>query len=118
MKLSEYKDEAALDLLAELIAPASEIFSDAAVRAAVESDNKAGAVSLAIKKHKKAVMAILAALDGVPVEDFHCNVLTLPLKLIELLDDPETMRLFTSAGQREEKPSSGSPTESTEAAGQ
>ena len=118
MKLSEYKDEAALDLLAELIAPASEIFSDEDVRNAVEGNNKATAVSLAIKKHKKAVMAILAALDGVPVEEFHCNVLTLPLKLLELLDDPETMRLFTSAGQREENTLSGSPTENTEAAGQ
>lgn len=115
MKLSEYKDEQALDLLAELIAPASEIFADADMKKAAEKGDRAGAVSLAIKKHKKAVMAILAALDGVPVEDFHCNVLTLPLKLIELLNDPEIMQLFTSAGQRVEPTPSGSPTESTEA---
>lgn len=118
MKLSEYKDEQALDLLAELIAPASEIFADAEVRKATESGDRASAVSLAIKKHKKAVMAILAALDGVPVEDFHCNVLTLPLKLIELLNDPDIMLLFTSASQKEEQTPFGSHTESTEAAEQ
>lgn len=118
MKLSDYKDERALDLLADLIAPASEIFSDAGVRAAAEKGDKAGAVSMAIKKHKSAVMAILAALDGVPVEDFHCNVLTLPLKLIELLNDPDIMLLFTSASQKEEQTPFGSHTESTEAAEQ
>lgn len=113
MKLSDYKDEQALDLLAELIEPLSEILSDKEVRKAAEEGKKAKTVSVAIKNHKKEVMCVLAALDGVPVEEFHCNVLTLPVKLIEMLNDPDISQLFISAGQTEAKKRSGSLTENT-----
>ena len=115
MKLTDYKDEEALDLLANLIEPASEILSDEEVRKASEEGKNARAVALAIKNHKESVMAVLAAIDGVPVEEFHCNVLTLPLKLIELLNDPNVGQLFTFAGQTEEEKPSGSLTENIEA---
>lgn len=113
MKLSEYKDDAALDLLADLIEPVTEILSDEAVKKAAEEGKKAKAVSIAIKNHKKEVMAFLAAIDGVPVEEFHCNVLTLPTRLIELFNDPGIVQLFTFAGQTEEATASGSRTENT-----
>ena len=115
MKLSAYKDEAALDLLADLIEPASEILGDKSVVEAASSGNAWRAVSLAIKHHKKSVMSVLAALDGVPVEEFHCNVMTLPTKLIELLNDPDIAQLFSFAGQTEDQTPSGSHTENTEA---
>ena len=115
MKLSDYKDEEALELLSELIEPITEILSDDEVRSAAEGGKRARAVSLAIKNHKKEVMVVLAALDGVPVEEFHCNVLTLPVKLIELLNDPNISQLFTFAGQTEDETLSGSLTENTEA---
>ena len=114
MKLSAYKDEAALDLLAELIEPAAEILGDEEVRNAAASGNSWRAVSLAIKRHKTCVMQVLAALDGVPVEEFHCNVMTLPAKLIELFDDPDIAQLFTFAGQMAEETPSGSLTANTE----
>lgn len=117
MKLSDYKDEDALDLLADLIEPASEILGDNAVRDAASAGKTWRAVSLAIKNHKKSVMQVLAALDGVPVEDFHCNVLTLPAKLVELFDDPDIAQLFTYAGQTEEQTPSGSLMENTEVKG-
>lgn len=118
MKLSEYKDEQALDLLADLFEPVTEILSDEDVRTAAEKGNKAKAISVAIKNHKDSVIAILAILDGVPKEDYHCNVFTLPLKLIELISDPAIHQLFTFAGQREEPLASGSHTENIEAAEQ
>ena len=118
MKLSDYQDEQALELLADLIEPASEIIGDEAVRNAASGGKTWRAVSLAIKNHKKAVMQVLAALDGVPVEDFHCNVMTLPAKLVELFDDPDIAQLFSFAGQTEQQNPSGSPTENTEASGQ
>lgn len=114
MKLSDYKDEAALNLLADLIEPASEILSDAEVREAAADGNRLRAVALAIKNHKKTVMAVLAALDGVPVAEYHCNILTLPAKLIELFDDPDIAQLFTFAGQTADETPSGSPMENTE----
>lgn len=116
MKLSEFKDEKALDLLADLIEPATEILADEEIRSAATKSTKSKAVAIAIKKHKGAVMSILAALDGVPVEEYHCNVTTLPMKLLDIINDKEIMQLFQYAGQTEEQIPSGSHTENTEAA--
>ena len=112
MKLSEYQGEAALDILADLIEPAGEIMSDKKI-GEVFKQNRFKAIGLAIKNHKKAVMQIMATLDGVPVEEYKCNVLTLPTKVLQLLNDPELVQLFTSQGQTGDAKSSGSATEST-----
>ena len=117
MKLSDYKDEAALDLLAELIEPGAEIMSDKEVIEAAKSENWFRLAKIAIKNHKKAVFCILATLDGVPVEQYHCNIFSLPAKLVELFDDPNIAQLFSFAGQTEEQTASGSLTENTEAIG-
>ena len=113
MKLSEYQGEAALDLLADLIEPAGEIMSDKEI-GEVFKENKFKAIGLAIKNHKKAVMQILATMDGVPVEEYKCNVFSLPVKILELLNDPEMIRLFQYQGQTGDANSSGSASENTE----
>lgn len=113
MKLSEYQGEAALDLLAELIEPAGEIMSDKQI-GDVFKENRFKAIGLAIKNHKKAVMQIMATMDGVPVEEYKCNVFTLPVKILELLNDPDIVQLFTFQGQTGDANSSGSASENTE----
>lgn len=117
MKLSDYKDEAALDLLADMIEPAAEIMGDKEVIEAAKGKELAKTASVIIKRHGKAVMRVLAALDGVPVEEYHCNVFSLPAKLVELFSDPDIAQLFNFAGQKEEQTASGSHTENTEAVG-
>ena len=114
MKLSEIKGEQALDVLADLIEPASEIMTDKMVVATAKSGQKLRAIRLAIKNHKKAVIEILAALDGADVDNYEVNVLTLPAKLLEIFNDPMVMSLFTSQGQKTEKTSSGSAMENIE----
>lgn len=113
MKLSEYQGEAALDILADLIEPAGEIMSDKQI-GDVFKENRFKAIGLAIKNHKKAVIQILAIMDGVPVEEYKCNVFTLPVKIIELLNDPDIVQLFTYQGQTGDANSSGSASENTE----
>ena len=113
MKLSEYQGEAALDLLADLIEPAGEIMSDKEI-GEVFKKNRFKAIGLAIKNHKKSVMQILATLDGVPVEEYKCNVFSLPVKILELLNDPEMIQLFQYQGQTGDANSSGSASENTE----
>ena len=88
MKLSEYQGEAALDLLADLIEPAGEIMSDKEI-GEVFNKNRFKAIGLAIRNHKKAVMQILATMDGVPVDEYKCNVFSLPVKILEILNDPD-----------------------------
>lgn len=111
-KLSEYRDEEALDLLADLLEPAETIFSDKDVQSA-NSKSMWKAVKVAIKKHKKEVMEIMATLDGVPVEDLHINVLSLPIKVMEVISDKDLVNFFVSQGQNMESTSSGSVTENT-----
>ena len=113
MKLSEYQGEAALDILANLIEPAGEIMSDKEI-GDVFKKNRFKAIGLAIKNHKKAVMQIMATMDGVPVDEYKCNVFTLPVKILELLNDSELIRLFTYQGQTGDANSSGSASENIE----
>ena len=110
MKLSEYRGEAALDILADLIEPAGEIMSDKEI-GEVFKKNRFKAIGLAIKNHKKAVMQIMAVLDGVPVDEYKCNVFSLPVKILEILNDPEMIQLFQYQGQTGDANSSGSASE-------
>lgn len=112
MKLSEYKNEAALDLLVDIAEPAAEIFADKEITESLRrGDKKISVVKNAIKNHKKSVIEILAALDGIPVEEYSCNVFTLPAKLLEILNDKDLIEFFSSAVQTEGAKSSTSPTE-------
>lgn len=113
MKLSEYQGEAALDILADLIEPVGEIMTDKEI-GDVFKKNRFKAIVLAIKNHKNAVMKIMATIDGVPVEEYKCNVFTLPVKILELLNDPDIVQLFTYQGQTGDANSSGSASENTE----
>ena len=113
MKLSEYQGEAALDILADLIEPVGEIMTDKEI-GEVFKKNRFKAIGLAIKNHKNAVMQIMATIDGVPVEEYKCNVFTLPVKILELLNDPDIVQLFTYQGQTGGANSSGSASENIE----
>ena len=118
MKLSDYKNEDALDLLADIIDPVSEIMTDKELQKAVKGQNKLGVVKAIIKSHKTEILQILATLDGVPVEEYECNVFTLPVRIMELVNDKELASFFTSQEWTEEKTASIVPMENTEASEQ
>lgn len=110
MKLSEIQGDRALDVLADLIEPVGEICSDTDIKAAFGKD-KLQAVKLMLKNHKSSVIAIMAALDGVPAEDYRINLFTVPVKLLEIVNDPEVVDLFTSAGSKAGSAAFGSASE-------
>lgn len=121
MKLSDYRGEKALDILADLIEPAAAIMADKEITNAVRASlPKIKIVKMAIKNHKSEVIEILAILDGEDPKEYADKVtlFTLPAKLLEIFNDPELMSLFTLQGQRTDETTSGSATESTEAAEQ
>ena len=95
MKLSEYKNEEALDILADILEPSAKIFSDKDVKQAFEKGGQISGIKAAIKGHKTEIIEILAVLDGVPVAEYECNVLTLPVKLLEILNDTDLMSFFS-----------------------
>lgn len=118
MKLSEYKGEQALDILADIVEPAAAIFADKEIKDIYESGQpKLKLVKVIIKRHKPEVMQILAALDGEDPETYSPGLFTLPLRLIEILNDPELASFFEQQSQIATVESSGSATGGTKERG-
>lgn len=113
-KLSEYKDEEALDMLADLIDPVVNIFGDKEVADYYRSGVMLKAVQISIKKHKNDVINMLSILEGVPREEYHCNLLTLPKVLLNIFNDPELTSFFEEQSEKDSETPSGSVTENTE----
>ena len=124
MKLSDYKGEEALDVLADIIEPLSNIITDDEIQDLAKNDKTPvlAMVKPAIKNHKKDLIEILARLENQPVEEYKekMNLFTLPKQVLELLNDPEVQSLFSSQGKSQvtSLASSSSALESTEAEGQ
>lgn len=114
MKLSEIKGEQALDVLADMLEPAARIISDDEIEKAYKSGQRLKAVRIAIKNHKRDVIEILAATEGEDPNTYEPNVLSIPIKLLEILNDPDVMGLFLSQEQTTDEISSIPATESTE----
>lgn len=116
MKLSEFKGEEALEVLADLLEPVTELFSDKKLIELIkDSKTRIKGISYAIKEHKSSVLEILAITEGIPVDEYRekCNVMSLPGKALEIFNDKELMSFFSSQVPMEEMTSSGNVTEPT-----
>lgn len=114
MKLSELKGEKAIEVLADLLEPVSRIITDDEVVTAVRNgESKITIIQKMLKGHAKDVIEVMAITEGVPVDEYEVNFMTLPSKLIELFNDEVFSQVFTSQGQKEESKLSGSVTENT-----
>ena len=100
--MTELKNEQAIEALADIFDPIAEIAGDKKVVSAARSDNKILMVKLMLKNHARAIFEIMAIIDGVPVDEYECNMLTLPAKLIEVFNRPEFSVLFPLQGQTKE----------------
>lgn len=112
-KISDIRGEEALDVLADIMEPASEIMTDKDVILLARAGERLRSVSTAIKNHKKAVIEILAILDGEDPEEYEPSLMSLPTKLLEIFNDPTMQQVFSLQGQTQEKNASGSATGST-----
>lgn len=102
MKLSEIKGEQALDVIASIIEPSIEIMTDTEFRDLIRVRNIPKAVSVAIANHKRAVLDIMARLDGADPAMYEPSLVSIPAKLLDILNDPELMSLFTPSDQTAE----------------
>lgn len=117
-RLSDIRGENALDVIAEIIDPVVEICSDAEVESKYRSGRRVEFVRAMISNHKKAILKILAVLDGEDPSSYNPSLVDIPVKLLTLLNDPVFTEFFQSQGQNMEETSSGSATGNTEATGQ
>ena len=113
MKLSDFTGDKAVEVLADIMIPASTIMADEGFKEMVKKGtsymNIAGYI---LKQHKSAVLDMYEPLMQESREK------ATPIKLIQLImdivQDPELSNLFTSQGQQETLTSSGSAMASTE----
>lgn len=116
MKLSDYKNEDALDLLADIIEPTAKILTDKKIQAVFTGKkfNKMQVVKTLLKDHQHSIVEIMAALDGKTYDEYEFNIITGTKQLLELLNDEALISFFQSQGQMMVAESSGSATASTE----
>ena len=112
-KLSDIKGEKALDVLAELIEPAAEIFADPEIERVMKRkrSKKLDVAKVIIKNHKKAILHIMAVIDEEDPKEYSPSLIDIPMKIIDILNDPAFSDFFASQGQKQESASSGSATE-------
>jgi hypothetical protein len=103
-KLSEFKDDEAMDVLAEILEPASNLIGNPNFKTAIRGDKEKGikknrlqAVKIAIKENREDIVKIMAILNEKPVEEFHYNLLTLPKMMLEIFNDKELIDFFSSS---------------------
>lgn len=115
MRLSDFKDEKAIEVVADLIDPVSAIAKEIKNNKS-EGLTVAQLVAVALKNCKKEAIQMFAILNDIPVEEYHCTGATILSDMIQMFSDPQLMQLF---GLQSKMPtSSGSASENTEVAEQ
>ena len=118
MKLSDYKNEDALDLLADLFEPVAEIMTDAELRTLADEKDKMKIAKHILKNHKSHVITILARINNTPREQYTATLPDLFKQLLEILNDKMFMDFFASQAQATDGASFGPATVTTEETGE
>jgi len=117
MRLSNFKDEKAIEVVAALMEPIGNIASNPENKKVQEEGNTMAHVAGAfLRNNPKDVKTILAILDDKDPTDYHCTAASVLADALDLFSDPDFMALFGL--QRQTSASSGSALENTEAHGE
>jgi len=111
-KLSEFKNEDGVIVIAKLLQPIFRIIQNIKDVPRPEGMNAIEFVSLMLEKSPKDVVEIFAILDETPVDKYECNGATIMANTLTLASDKELMELFGLQSQTQT--SSGSVSETTE----
>ena len=116
MKLSDYKNEQAIELLADLIEPSAKIMSSKKLAQLIRGGKykKIDAIKIMLKENPKECLEVLSIVEGVPVSEYQCDIFKLTKGLLDLLSDPQIVGFFSQQSQRTSSENFGSVTESTE----
>lgn len=100
-RLSELKDKEALARLADLIDPAAKILANPEVKEAAKK-SKLHMIQTALTACGDEVMRLLAIMEGIPVEEYHCTAASAIKSLMALANDPDVEQVFTSVERQTE----------------
>lgn len=113
MRLSEFKDEKAIEMVAALLEPIGNIASNPENQKAAKSDWPIPRIAGAfLRNNPRDVMDMLAVLDDKDPAEYHCTAASVLVGAINMMNDPDLIALFGL--QRQTPASSGSASESTE----
>lgn len=113
-KLSEFKGDAGIDVVADLLPYIEEIVRNPENRAA-RSKDKIHFASTILKNSKPAVKGIFAVLNEMPVDEYEISAASILVDTLTLLNDETLLVLFGLQSKSPKPASSGSVSESTEA---
>ncbi len=110
-KLSDYKDEEALELWGDLLDPMTRILADDNVQKSLNSGKAPFLIAKDIlAAHKEDAVAILLRIDPTPIDGVNI-IMRVVSVVLEFMNTPELKGFFKSAGQdKTESESTGSAT--------
>lgn len=98
-KLSELElNEESLELLENILEPSSKIFGDKEIAMALKEERLLDVCKLVLKGYKKEIIEICAYVDGEDPETYHVKMITLPAKIMALINDKDLWDFFNSQG--------------------
>ena len=116
MSFEDYRGEAAIDLLADMLDPIAEIIEDTSLKRMIDTGtNRLKIIKYLLKNHSRSVLEIMALSEGEDPKTYQPNALVLPLKLTRLFSNPEIQMLFLSQDQKNVGEHSGTATGSIRA---
>jgi len=102
MNISDFKNEDAIDLIADLIEPVSRIMQDEKVRKNIAiKEKQIDAIKTALKTHKSDILEIMARLEGVEVKDLNATPISIIAKCIQILNDKDMTDFLSSLAETE-----------------
>lgn len=113
--ITELYNEDALECLALMIEPASQIFSDKEVAQNVRGKKYIEAIKVILTKYKSQTVQLLALANGQKVEEYKANIVDMTRQLMALFNNKELMEVFSWQSTKNGVIPSGSAMENTEA---
>ena len=119
MRLTDYENEDALDLLADIMEPAARIMADGEVQKMADGGQPALVIApFILRNHKQEAIEIVSSLHRKKPGEYKFNAVSLLKDLVDILSDKDLLELFMPQGQNQLDMNSGSATENTEEKGQ
>lgn len=115
MKISEIKGERALEVIADLIDPITEMVKDTGFKDTIDNGDRVAVAKYLLKNHSKNVLTVLALINEEDPDTYKPSLIAIPKMLLDLFNDPDVMSLFGLQDQNTELASSGPAMENTEA---
>lgn len=88
MKLSQIKGVDAVDAIADILEPVAVIFADEEIQKAIEAKKPYIIITqIILKRHKEAILEVLAVLNGADPKTFKPSLIELPIMLMQLVQE-------------------------------